>query len=104
MIGKSNNKTQNALLQLATEDHGRLYGWYKLATTTTTTPANAPPANATTTIAIAIASSCATDIFLALATAIDMATYIATTLTFFGALADEHGMGKELTGISCTIP
>ena len=30
-------------------------------------------------------------IFLALATAIDMATYIAATLTFLGALADEHG-------------
>ena len=77
----SNNTTQNAFLPLATEDHGHLYGWYKLATTTTTTTANAPPANTTTTTAIAIASSCATDIVLALATAIDMATYIATTLT-----------------------
>ena len=98
MIGKSNNTTQNALLQLATDDHGHFYGWYKLATTTTTTTANAPPANTTTTTAIAIASSCATDIFLELATAIDMATYIATTLTLFGALADEHGDGKGAPG------
>ena len=97
MIGKSNNTTQNALLQLATEDHGRFYGWCKLATTTTATTANAFHANTITATTIAMASSCASD-FLELATAIDMATYIVATLTFFGALADEHGHGEGAHG------
>jgi len=84
MIGMGNNTTQNALLPLDTEDHGHFYRWCKLATAAATATAIAtapPPTTITTATAIAIASSCATDIVLALATAIDMATYIATTLT-----------------------
>ena len=84
---------------MATADHGHFYGWYKLATTTTTTTANAPPANTTTTTAIAIASSCATVMFLALATAIDMATYIATTLTPYSTSINSSG--RDLVWGSC---